>query len=130
MKFKYKRYGPDTLRPVILIEVSFNSLSVPYEVLIDSGADLCIFDVDIADILGIDVVKGIRHEVSGLTGIPEYYYLHRITIIVDGVKYKTDVGFMKLRNQTFGIVGQKGFFNKFTIKFDLQKEDIEIKERN
>lgn len=127
MKFKYKRYGFDTLRPVIPIEVSFNSLSVPYEVLIDSGADLCIFDVDIADILGIDVVKGIRYEVSGLTGIPEYYYLHRVIIIVDGVKYKTDVGFMKLRNQTFGIVGQKGFFDEFIVKFDLKKEEIEIK---
>ena len=127
MKFKYKKYGPDTLRPVIPIEVSFNSISVPYEVLIDSGADVCIFDSDIADILGIDVIKGIRREVSGVTGIPEYYYLHKVTIIIDGLKFKTDVGFMKLRNQAFGIVGQKGFFDKFKVSFDLKKEEIEIK---
>ncbi len=127
MKFKYKRYGPDTLRPVIPIEVSFNSILVPYEVLIDSGADVCIFDSDIADILGINILKGIRREVIGITGVPEYYYLHRLTIIISGVKHKTEVGFMKLRNQTFGIVGQKGFFDKFIVEFDLQKAEIELK---
>lgn len=126
MKFKYKRYGPDTIRPVVPIEVCFNSLSVPYEVLIDSGADVCIFDSDIADILGINILKGIRGEVSGVTGVPEYYYVHKVTIIINGMKYKTDIGFMKLRNQAFGIVGQKGFFDKFIVKFDLQKEEIEI----
>lgn len=127
MKFKYKRYGLGTLRPIIPVEVSCNGIDIPYEVLIDSGADICIFDSNIADILGIDVVKGIRHEVWGITGVPEYYYLHRVTIVINGLKYKTDVGFMNLRNQSFGIVGQKGFFDKFTVKFDLQEEEIEIK---
>lgn len=42
MKFRYKKYGPGVLRPVIPIEVIKNGLEVPYEVLIDSGADLCI----------------------------------------------------------------------------------------
>lgn len=127
MKFKYKKYGLDTLRPIIPIEVSYNGIEIPYEVLIDSGADTSIFDSNIADILGIYVVKGIRREVWGITGVPEYYYLHKVTIVINGLKYKTDVGFMKLRNQSFGIVGQKGFFDKFTVKFDLQEEEIEVK---
>ncbi len=127
MKFKYKRYGSDTLRPVIPIEVSYNSISIPYEVLIDSGADVCIFDSDISELLGIDFIKGVRRELSGVTGMPDYYYLHKLTIIINGIKYKTEVGFMKLRIQAFGIVGQKGFFDRFIVKFNFKKEDIEVK---
>lgn len=129
MKFKYKKYGPDIFRPVIQIEVSLNSISIPYEVLVDSGADICIFDEDVAQILGINIIKGIRHEVIGVTGIPQYYYLHRVDVIVGGIKYQTEVGFMKLSNQVFGIVGQRGFFSKFIVKFDLNKKEIELKPR-
>ena len=129
MKFRYKKYAPGVLRPVIPIEVIKNSKEVPYEVLVDSGADICIFDAQIAEILGIDVVKGERQEISGLTGFPEYYYLHTIEIKVGGREYKSEVGFMSMRNNAYGIVGQKGFFDKFVVKFDLQKEDLELKSR-
>ncbi len=129
MKFRYKKYGPGILRPVIRIEIVRNNLEVPYEVLVDSGADLCIFDASIAQILRIDIVKGEKHEVSGLTGFPEFYYLHPITIKVGGLEYKVDVGFMSMRGNAYGILGQKGFFDKFIVKFDLQKEDIELKQR-
>jgi len=44
MKFRYKKYGPSILRPIIPIEIVYKDKSVPYEVLIDSGADFCIFD--------------------------------------------------------------------------------------
>lgn len=129
MKFRYKKYGPGVLRPVIPIEIIKNGLEVPYEVLIDSGADLCIFDAHIAEILGIDVVKGEQREVFGFTGFPEFYYLHDISIKVGGIEHKIKVGFMSMRSSAYGIVGQKGFFDKFIVKFDLQKEDVELKER-
>lgn len=90
MKFRYKKYGPGILRPVIPIEVIKNDLEVHYEVLVDSGADLC---------------------------------------KVGGLAYKIEVGFMSMKGSAYGIVGQKGFFDKFVVKFDLQKEDIEIKPR-
>lgn len=83
MKFRYKKYGPGVLRPVIPIEVVKNDVEVSYEVLVDSGADLCIFDAHIAEILRIDLVKGERREVSGLTG------------------------FMSMQGSAYGIVGQK-----------------------
>jgi len=64
-----------------------------------------------------------------LAGFPEFYYLHNISIKVGGLDYKAEVGFMSMRDNAYGIVGQKGFFNKFIVKFDLQKEDIETKPR-
>ncbi len=129
MKFKYKKYGLDTLRPVIPIEIKYNNLSVPYEVLVDSGADICIFNAQIADVLGINISKGIKVQVGGMTGFPEDTYIHTLHIKIGGRIYKIDVGFMRMSRSSYGVVGQKGFFNKFIVKFDLVKEEIEIKER-
>lgn len=129
MKFKYKKYGSDTLRPVIPIEVEFNNLSVPYEVLIDSGADICIFNAQIAEVLGINISKGVKVQVGGMTGFPEDTYIHMLQIKIGGRIYKIDVGFMRMSGNSYGVVGQKGFFDKFIVKFDLEKEEIELKER-
>ena len=120
MKFKYKSYGPDILRPVIPIEIQHANLEVPYEVLVDSGADVCIFDSDLAPVLGIDLVKGIKKQILGATGFPEDMYIHTVRIAVGDFSFKVEVGFMGMRANTYGIVGQKGFFDKFIVKFDLE----------
>ena len=131
MKFRYKRYSPTILRPVIPILIANKNVSIQYEVLIDSGADICIFDAEIAEILGITIQSGEKQTVSGITGIPEFYYLHAVTLIIGGHKHKTKVGFLKnYNNQSYGVVGQKGFFDKYSVKFDLNKEEIELKENS
>jgi len=130
MKFKYKKYAPGVLRPVIPIEILHKDVAVPYEVLVDSGADICIFDAQIAEILGIDLKNGKEQKVSGLTGISEAYYLHPVTISVGGWEYRVEVGFLPNTGKFgYGVVGQKGFFDIFIVKFDLIKEEIELKQR-
>lgn len=130
MKFKYKKFGRGILRPVIPIEVIHNSQSVFYEVLVDSGADLCIFSSGIAELLDIDLEKGEKKMIEGVTGVPEYYYLHPITLKVGGWDYQIKAGFFsKIAKVGYGVVGQQGFFDKFVIKFDLIKEEIELSNR-
>ena len=51
MKFSYKKYG-QVLRPVIPIQLKSGSEVIGYEVLVDSGADLCIFSAEIGELLG------------------------------------------------------------------------------
>ena len=57
MKFDYKRYDTNTLRPVIPVKLKNSETSIGYEVLVDSGADLCIFDAEIGEALGLDIRK-------------------------------------------------------------------------
>ncbi len=129
MKFKYKNYGQGILRPVIPIEISYKHLTVPYEALVDSGADFCIFSAQIGEILEINIEKGEKFDVRGITGKSESYYVHSVTINVGGWDYKIKAGFMPNIGQfSYGVVGQKGFFDIFTVKFDLAKEEIELKE--
>ena len=55
MKFSYKKIAPGIIRPIIPIELIHKDISVPYEVLVDSGADFCVFDAEIADIINLSI---------------------------------------------------------------------------
>lgn len=57
MKFNHKKLAPGVLRPIIPIAVGHNDFFVSYEVLVDSGADMCIFDAEIGELLGIEYRK-------------------------------------------------------------------------
>ncbi len=130
MKFKYKKYGSGIVRPVIPVEISYKGTSIEYEVLVDSGADICIFHAELADILGIDLTKGERAHVSGITGAPELQYIHPVALKVGGWEHKTKVGFLpNIGRLGYGVVGQRGFFDKYVVKFDFLKEEIELKRR-
>lgn len=129
MKFDYKKYGR-TLRPVIPVTIQHGEVKIGYHVLVDSGADLCIFHEEIGVALGIAVRKGEKCEVFGVGGKASFYYLHTVTLVVGGWPHKVEVGFMPDvagRIMPYGIVGQKGFFDQFVVKFDLLKEEVELK---
>ena len=116
MKFRYKNYGHGTLRTVIPIEIKYGDLAIPYEVLVDSGADLCIFHAEIGEALGIDIKKGKPQEVFGIGGKASMFYLHKITIVVGGWPHEIEAGFMPGvagNVMQYGVVGQKGFFDLF-----------------
>jgi hypothetical protein len=133
MKFSYKRYGAKTQRPVIPIKLKNAGMVIGYEVLVDSGADLCIFDAEIGEALGLNVTKGRPREVFGVGGKASVYYLHKVEIEVGGWAYKIEAGFMPNvagRIMSYGIVGQNGFFENFIVKFDLLKGEIDVKTRN
>lgn len=131
MKFKYARFG-QTLRPVMPIKVKSENKSIDYQVLVDSGADMCIFDEELGEVLGLNVGSGKPNEVFGVGGKASLYYLHKIKIEVGGWEYEIEAGFMPNvagRVMPYGLVGQKGFFENFIIKFDLLKEEIDLKRR-
>ena len=51
---------------------------------------------------------------------------------VGGWSYKIEAGFMSRvagNVMPFGLVGQNGFFDNFIVKFDLLKEEVELKNR-
>lgn len=130
MKFKYKRYSPEIIRPVIPVEIAYRDNSIGYEVLVDSGADACIFDAEIGEVLGIDITKGECREVGGITGVSEFYYIHSVTIIVGGWSYDIKAGFLpNIARLGHGVVGQTGFFENFIVRFDHAKEEIELRPR-
>lgn len=131
MIFRYARYGK-VLRPVIPVNLRYKNQVVGYQALVDSGADICLFDAEIGEAMGIDVKKGIIKTLMGVGGKSSVYYLHTIHIDVGGWEHEIEAGFMPNvsgRVMQHGLVGQQGFFDNFIVKFDLLKEEVELKTR-
>ncbi|OGM91178.1 hypothetical protein A2755_02105 [Candidatus Wolfebacteria bacterium RIFCSPHIGHO2_01_FULL_48_22] len=141
MKFQYRKlllpskddfFGSAILKPIIPIQIKIKNDELDYVALIDSGADFCIFDAELGEYLGLDVRFG-REKIFG--GVQERggatAFLHDVILSVGGWDYKTTVGFSyDIAERGFGVLGQKGFFDIFTVKFDILKEEIELKERD
>ena len=130
MKFRYKKIALGIIRPIIPIGLEHNNIYVHTEVLVDSGADRCIFDSQLGEIIGLEVDKGRLDLVEGISGKPEPYYTHTINIMVGGYKYTIQAGFKPNYQWSYGIVGQRGFFDLFVVNFDYRKEQIELKVKN
>lgn len=140
MKFKYRKFnlspssnffGKLILKPIIPLKVSKTGAVLQYAALIDSGADFCIFDAGIGEYLGLNIKSGIEVQFGGIQSLGgAKAYIHKVDLEIGGIQFKTEVGFSyDISKNGYGIVGQKGFFDKFIVKFDLQKEDLELKPR-
>ena len=137
MKFSYFKFpltqrseffGTIILKPIIPITIVSGSQNTTYAALIDSGADFCIFDGEIGEHLGLNVRSGYKEIFGGVQekGSAEAFF-HEVTIMVGGWDYKIPVGFSyDIAKYGYGILGQKGFFDKFAVRFDLLKEEIEL----
>jgi len=131
MQFPYKKFkladGTELFKPIIPIGLLFNGKQIRYEALIDSGADFDIFNAEIGEILGINIRDGKKMQFSGIAGEPFKVYLHDLTLEVGGWQYKIVAGFSyKISPYGFGILGQKGFFDLFKVKFIFSKGIIEL----
>ncbi len=129
MIFRYKNVQ-GVLRPIIPIKIQYRNRSVIYEVLVDSGADICMFDGEVGDALGIPFFDGRPGEVVGVTGVVKPYYIHPVTISVGGLTFEIEAGFLSnVSRFGYGVVGQRGFFDQFVVSFDFLNGELAVLER-
>ena len=140
MNFPYRKYSIDprkspfpqkksTLRPVIRIDFDSRDGLFSYFVLIDSGADYCMFHSYIGERLGLDIKKGLPLIFYGTSGHPQKAYFHKIIFKIGGHEHTSFVGFSyDMDNLAYGLLGQDGFFDKWNVKFEYRKENIELKQ--
>lgn len=140
MKFDYfkfpltgesKFFGKSILKPILPIKISAGASIIRYAALIDSGADFCIFDAEIGEFLGLSIRSGLQEKFGGIQEKDgATAFIHKVIINIGGWDYKVDVGFSyDIAKWGYGILGQKGFFDIFIVKFDFFKEEIELKNR-
>lgn len=98
---------------------------MPYPALLDSGADFCIFNQEIAEQLGIQLsvekvpFVGIGNEtVQGSWG--------KVALRIGGELYATHVLFADISDFGHGILGQKGFFDHFDVTLRYTRQIIEL----
>jgi len=115
--------------PQMFVSVSGKDGSRTVSALLDSGAAVSVADIGIAKSIGavLDKKKGISF--GGITaGAKEPAYPARVKIKVEGFKeITTTVYFAKISKAYTLILGQEGFFDRFTITFQKKKDTFEIK---
>src|SRR3989339_733257 len=90
-------------RPVIDIRLLWNHKSTQYRVLIDSGADFCIFHSEVAEVLEIPLTKGKKITFYGTGGTPQTAYFHDIEIEIGGWPMKLYCGFSsEMKSLSYG----------------------------
>ena len=115
-------------RPLIDFEVEHKDKSQKSKALLDSGADFCILEAEIGEILGIDIKSGPEEKFGGISGIPAKAYVHQVTLKIGGHTHQARVGFSyEIAKLGFQILGQYGFFDNFVVKFDYKKQEITLK---
>lgn len=118
-------------RPVIPITLVYRKRYVHHAALLDSGADFNVFHGDIATYLGISLTKGSRRNIWGLGGGPLKGYEHAIILKIKNITYKTRVTFSnQIPDNTLAVLGNKGFFDKFSVNFDYKNKLITLKRNN
>lgn len=127
MIFSYEEITPQVRRPTIPIFLKSETTFIIYRALIDSGADYCIFSIDLAYLLGIKLSSRDNVSFSGVGREEIEGFFGKVEIRIGGVSYKTKAIFAEISNFGHGILGQKGFFDHFDVELSYKKQLIEIK---
>ncbi len=125
MNYPYLTITPSMRRSIIEILVKSEKNFAIYPVLIDSGADYCIFSNELAQSFGIKLSK----TTIKFRGIGKDKIIGRwgeIEMRISNHMYKTRVLFAEISQFSHGILGQFGFFDHFDVKLSHYKQIIEI----
>ncbi len=133
MKFPYIKFPfKDTTlkwveRPFIPIKILGPKSIWEGYALLDSGADRCLFNAEIADDIGVDLSKCQIQNFGGIEGGNIRAKLQKIKLQVVGIEEKIEVnaGFVN-SNAVSAILGQEGFFDNLRIKFEKDHGIIEV----
>ncbi len=125
MIYHYLTFTHIIRRPIIDIIIKTNKNFAIYPILIDSGADYCIFHIELAKALGVKLTKK-RTSVRGVGKDKIKGFWGEVEIRLSNYSYQTRAIFADISDFGHGILGQQGFFDHFDVKLSYQKQEIEI----
>lgn len=121
-----QRAKKSRLIPYINVRIFNEDKYLDVLALIDSGAEYCLFDGEIGEIIGLENIENDdKIDVLGIGQITKPFYLHDIEIEIGGHKFPCQGGF-SYNYKGPPLLGQYGFFSLFKVIFNFQKEEIEL----
>ena len=133
IKYNYtpSSFGNESaLRPIVEAIPLFapNGEALRTSALIDSGADFCLFPLNVARVLGLDLNSLSTAQIGGVGNAANLTFYDTLTIeLGDGVIFDTRVGFTEGMDRFgFGLLGQKGFFENYNVEFRYRERSFTI----
>ena len=118
--------------PLIKFALAHKNMKYEFKALIDSGADISIFPMDVAELLEIDLRHASTFSVKGINGQNINCKLNEVTMMFDRHTFNLTVGFSTAATgaRAFGaagIIGHRGFFDQFIVSFNYKAQYFEVK---
>jgi len=133
MKYRYTSFFPPdrTLKfikkSIVSIEVFGPKDSKNFDALVDSGADCSLFNIQVAEVFGIDLSNARPARFTGISGQIDGYRLEKIKIKVDGLNELVEIPVCFIKSPTVSLLlGQEGFFDQYRIRFEKDHDTFEI----
>ena len=135
MKFPYlKRSDPRDpsvpwiSRPILPVRLFNRDKYLDFLALVDSGADYSLFNVQIAEALGIDLSDAESHSTFGIggEGIKTVYRPIEMEVKGAGERLTIQAGFIDSKGVS-ALLGQYDFFDRYKVTFERAKERLELK---
>lgn len=124
--FPYRQNPESQFFPIIPLRFYLDKKVVDSSALIDSGATISIFRVDVANFLGLKIEKGKKIYLGGVGGHIKGY-IHKLPIEVAGKKFTCPIVFSYEYTVSLNLLGRDEFFKNFIIIFNEKKERVELK---
>jgi hypothetical protein len=123
-----------TRRPVLKVDLRKNGKALTTWTIVDSGADFCLFPASVARALDITVPNPNAKIFSGSSDSPQIEYFERISATIwNGdpahapIVFDLYAGFCDtLEHAGIGLLGQTGFFSRFSVCFDYANDAMTI----
>ncbi len=128
MNYRYTSLEPASKRRVPLVKVTLTHQTKKVTVLamLDSGADICVFNLGYAVALGLDLNQCEQVTVSGVEGVAQDCYKTVIDLELEGLpKITVPVLFID-SSGVDGLLGQEGFFDQHIVTFNRKGNRFEI----
>jgi len=132
MKYRYLTqmnrdpHKPHFRRPVVDVELIGSAVSITTIGIVDSGADYCLFNIQYAKAIGIDLEKCDKDRTIAIEGQGKEIFMADIAMHIKGLEKVTiPVGFID-SNSVIGLIGQTGFFDLHRIRFERDHNTFEI----
>jgi Aspartyl protease len=133
MKYRYTSpipgADPASKRRVPLVKatlLSQDNKRVTVLAMVDSGADICVFNLGYAVALGIDLRTCEQVVVSGVEGVARDCYKTTIDLGVEGLPKITVAVLFIDSSGVDGLLGQEGFFDQHIVTFNRHNDSFEV----
>ncbi|MBI5465238.1 retropepsin-like domain-containing protein, partial [Candidatus Gottesmanbacteria bacterium] len=111
--------------PVIPLRFYLEKKIIDSSALVDSGATISIFRVDIAKDLGLQVEKGKEIYLGGVGGRIKGY-VHRLNVEVANKRFICPIVFSYEYLISLNLLGREEFFKRFRIVFEEKKNFLKL----
>ena len=132
MRYHYKPNplpsGEIEYLPIVPIQLKKGKVTTtPFEAIVDSGSGVCLLNMDAANAVGItDITTGPHSTVGGVApGHQIDLYEHEVRLVIGADEFKIAAHFSP-QLEIPGLLGRKGFFDKFVVTFDPATASLEL----